>query len=98
MEELVKEFKERMKIFHDSENAEIERSLLASRASIKRMIGSDDITIPEIKELVIERSRYAYNDSLEFFEENFQSNIIGVMLEVAIENEDDVQTKEDNGR
>lgn len=85
MDELLKEFKARMKIFHDIEDEELKRSLEASKQAIKRMVGSDNIEIPSIKELVLERSRYAYNDSLEYFEENFQSTLIGVGLEVSID-------------
>lgn len=85
MDELLKEFKTRMKIFHDIEDDELERSLEASKQAIKRMVGSDNTEIPSIKELVLERSRYAYNDSLEYFEENFQSTLIGVGLEVSID-------------
>lgn len=85
--ELLDEFKLRMKIFNSIEDDELTRSLNASKQAVKRMTGSDDTSNEMIKELVIERSRYAYNDSLEFFEENFQSMIVGASLEVALTDE-----------
>lgn len=87
---LLIEFKKRMKIFHSVEDEELERSLNASKMAIKRMTGSDDINNHSIKELVLERSRYAYNDSLEFFEDNFQSMILGVSLEVFLDEESEI--------
>ncbi|EAC9274055.1 phage gp6-like head-tail connector protein, partial [Listeria monocytogenes] len=43
------------------------------------------------RELVIDRTRYAYNDSIEFFNENFQSQItsLGFSLYVAESGESD---------
>lgn len=81
MNQLLESFKRRMKIFHDTQDDELIDSLTASKAAIKSMTGTDDITKPEVKELVIERSRYAYNDTLEYFEDNFQSTLIRVAFD-----------------
>lgn len=78
MDNLLKEFKDRMHIFHDSEDDNLKRMLKASQNAITRMTGVNDMNNEEYKELILERSRYAYNDSLEFFEENFISQILGV--------------------
>lgn len=90
LEELLVEFKSRMKIFNSIEDDTLKRSLSASKMAIKRMTGSDDLGNEEVKELVIERARYAYNDSLEFFEDNFQSMILGVSLEVPYDQESEI--------
>jgi hypothetical protein len=45
------------------------------------MTGVSDITNNQFKELVIERTRYVYNDQVEFFEDNFLSTIIGLSLQ-----------------
>lgn len=80
MEQLLKDFKMRMRIFHDAEDDNLKNILSSSMVAIKRWCGSDDVTKPEIKELVMERSRYVYNDSLEFFNENFLSELMVVSL------------------
>jgi len=77
---LLDEFKRRNHIFHDSENESLDEILNKSRVAIKRLVGSDDITDLQIAELVLERSRYVYNDALEYFDDNFQSELIGVSL------------------
>lgn len=79
--ELLDAFKSRMRIFHDVEDENLETILEGSIRAIKRLCGSDDLTEPSIKELVMERSRYVYNDSLEFFNENFLSELLSVSLE-----------------
>lgn len=79
--ELLNDFKRRMKIFHKSEDQELSRSLTASQARIKQITGSEDLKDPLIAELILERSRYAYNDQLEFFEQNFLSDLLAVSLQ-----------------
>lgn len=81
-EKLLNAFKVRMRILHDKEDDNLKSILNGSKASIKRLCGSDDITNDSIKELIIERSRYVYNDQVEFFYGNFQSELMGVSLEL----------------
>ncbi|MGH2319392.1 phage gp6-like head-tail connector protein [Planococcus sp. SE5232] len=79
--ELIQEFKDSLHISHGSEDSNLKRMLSSSVSYVERVCGPFDIlTHAEAKELVIERSRYAYNDSLEFFEENFLSMIQGLSL------------------
>lgn len=79
---MLKEFKKRMHIFHNSEDDNLQRILTASVFAIKRNTGYSDYKInePEFVELVFERSRYAYNDQLEWFEDNFLSQLLGLQL------------------
>lgn len=94
MEQLLKDFKSRMRIFHNADDDNLENILESSKVAIKRWCGSEDITKPEIRELIIERSRYVYNDSLEFFNENFLSELMAVSLSNYVE--EDVSDEETN--
>jgi len=78
---LLDDFKRRMKIFHKSEDEELSRSLTASQARIKQLTNCEDLTEPLIAELIMERSRYAYNDQLEFFEKLFINEIMSASLQ-----------------
>lgn len=76
MEKLLKEFKKRMHIFHDAEDESLLNILDKSYASIQELCGEFDIKSDKLgAELVLERSRYVYNEQLEFFEQNFSSLI-----------------------
>lgn len=78
---LLEDFKERMHISHGAEDGNLERHLRNSTAAIQRMVGKVDIyTNYEAQELVFERARYAYNDSLEYFEDNFISELTALSL------------------
>lgn len=78
---LVDDFKKRLHISHGSEDDKLEKLLSSSLAYVERVCGVFDLEKnEEARELVFERSRYAYNDSLEFFEENFLSMIQGLSL------------------
>lgn len=80
------EFKARMHISHDGEDSNLEQLLSFSIAGIKVSCGPFVIEENELaKELVFERARYAYNDALEYFEDNFQSEIISLGLTIAAE-------------
>lgn len=72
----VETLKSRLKIFHDYEDSHLESLLNQSYEDIKTRCGTFDMDTSHAgSELVYERVRYAYNDSLEFFNANFISNI-----------------------
>ena len=89
--ELLKEFKDRMHFSHSSEDDNLSRLLSFSITAIKGMIGDrvnvDDLTAVNqmARELVIERTRYAYNEALEYFIENFSRDISTAQLAYALE-------------
>ena len=75
MDSLLKLFKQRMRIGYDTDDENLKAILESSVSAIEKLTGSDDLTDPAIRELVIERSRYVYNDSLEFFYDNFINDL-----------------------
>lgn len=83
--EVLNEFKERMRL-GDDEDENLKRILSASNKELMRVCGAYDINTDEVfKELVFERSRYVYNDALEYFNENFLSNINSLSIDKALE-------------
>jgi len=85
---LIEEFKERMHVSHN-EDDNIKRLLSFSIAYVKSKIGEFEIEENErAKELVLERTRYAYNDAVEYFEDNFLSEILSLSIEAG---EEDVE-------
>jgi len=89
-EELLAEFKERMKL-SDEEDDNLARILDASEQDLFIICGRRDIKTDVVyKELVFERSRYAYNDALEYFDRNFQHRINKLAIEAAVKETSDV--------
>lgn len=83
--EIVEEFKDRMHL-GNYEDMNLERILSASEKALQRMCGDYDVEKDEVfKELVFERSRYVYNDALEYFNVNFQNQINSLGVEKALE-------------
>lgn len=83
--EILKEFKERMRL-GDDEDDNLKRILLSSLQALKNICGDYDIEAEEsFKELVFERSRYVYNDALEYFNSNFLSQINTLGINKALE-------------
>lgn len=78
----VDEMKQRLKIFHTFEDEHIENLLIQSYDDIESRCQSFDIDSNHRgRELVFEHTRYAYNDSLEFFHENYLSMITNFALD-----------------
>lgn len=77
----ITEMKQRLKIYHQFEDDHIENLLEQSYEDLNKRCGGfemeDSITG---RELVYERTRYAYNDSLEFFYDNFLGHITSFSL------------------
>lgn len=84
--EIVQQFKQRMHFDGNHEDDNLERILSASEIELLKVCGSYDIsTDGPFKELVFERSRYVYNDALEFFNVNFSSQINSLSVDKALE-------------
>ncbi|EJR56200.1 hypothetical protein IIM_01292 [Bacillus cereus VD107] len=83
--EILQQFKDRMRL-GDDEDDNLRRILSASNQELKRVCGFYDINNDEaFKELVFERSRYVYNDALEYFNSNFLTMINSFSIEKALE-------------
>ena len=78
---LLKSFKERMRIFHNGEDANLSKMLESSESAILSLVGSNDSANPRVRELILERARYVYNDQVEFFYQNFQGDLMALSLE-----------------
>ncbi|HEM3878455.1 phage gp6-like head-tail connector protein [Streptococcus suis] len=73
--DLLEAFKERMRIFHDMEDNNLSRILSNSQAALTEKF---DVAVEEYetgRELILERSRFVYNDKLEAFESSFASEL-----------------------
>lgn len=78
---LLEAFKERMRIFHSGEDNNLSRMLESSELAIRSLVGSKNTSNPRVRELILERSRYVYNDQVEFFYQNFQGDLMALSLE-----------------
>ncbi|MFS8189486.1 phage gp6-like head-tail connector protein [Rossellomorea marisflavi] len=88
--EILEEFKERMHFTHNSEDSNLKRLLSFSYTRIQNSCGPFDISLNQSgKEIVFERTRYAYNDAVEYFEDNFISEINALALSLLPNEEGD---------
>ena len=86
---ILEEFKKRMKL-GDDEDDNLIRILKASTEDLQAICGDYDINTNErFKELVFERSRYVYNDVLEYFSDNFLTQIVNLSIDKAMEEKDE---------
>lgn len=83
-----------MHISHNGEDSNLEKLLSFSIAYVKSKCGEFDLSgktnlDTRAIELVLERTRYAYNDAVEYFEDNFLSDInsLGMDMVFALEGE-----------
>lgn len=87
--EFIKEYKARFRIFHSSEDDDIGKQLESSFKIIKTLIGQfNPNEFSEGTELVLERVRYVRNESIEFFNDNFQQAILDASLALGDESND----------
>ncbi|MGA5743035.1 hypothetical protein [Bacillus thuringiensis] len=83
--EILQQFKDRMHL-GDEEDDNLKRILSTSNKALLRVCGNYDLNKDEeFKELVFERSRYVYNDALEYFDKNFLSQINSLGIDKALE-------------
>lgn len=87
-DEIVQEFKDKMHL-GDFEDDNLKSILSASVDVLKRVCGQYDMEDRAFKELVFERSRYVYNDALEYFEDNFLHRINSLAIDKVLEETSD---------
>ncbi len=78
---LLESFKGRMRIFHTGEDNNLSLMLESSESAILSLVGSNDSANSRVRELILERARYVYNDQVEFFYQNFQGDLMALSLE-----------------
>ena len=92
-QDILQEFKDRIHL-GDYEDSNLKRILSASNQELARICGDYDINTDEaFKELVFERSRYVYNDALEYFNSNFLNQINSLGIQKAL---DDIILEDDS--
>lgn len=94
-DEILEEYKLENNISHSSEDPKIKDQLSRSVAYVLDMCGKFDLdgnesTDLRAKELVFNRARYAYNDAVEFFEDNFLSEITSLGIDLAGEKDEKI--------
>lgn len=89
-DEIVKDFKERMHL-GDFEDDNLTRILKSSYEDLKETCGDYTLKDETFKELVFERSRYVYNDALEYFEENFLTRINTLSMRKVLGDQDETE-------
>ncbi|HEC2177717.1 TPA: phage gp6-like head-tail connector protein [Staphylococcus delphini] len=88
-DEIVQGFKKRMHIFHDAEDDRLKEDLSMSYEVIKRDYGFFDIDENILgRELVYERTRYVYNDQLQYFLKNFSTELNNFGIDNVVMKED----------
>ncbi|WP_412519755.1 phage head-tail adapter protein [Staphylococcus simulans] len=80
-DELLKEFKDFAKISHDTEDLYLKNLLKKSYSNLVSRFGDFDIYKNlEGQDLVFARTRYAYEDLTEYFNDNYQDDLINFGL------------------
>ncbi|MCD9065988.1 phage head-tail adapter protein [Staphylococcus pasteuri] len=80
-DDLLSEFKDYTKISHDTEDEYLKNLLKKSYSNLVSRFGEFNIYEDlEGQDLVFARSRYAYEDLLEYFNDNYQDDLINFGL------------------
>lgn len=92
--EFLARFKKRMVISHDSEDDRLKDLLSSSYVYVASKCGEfsldgDSDFDKRGQDLVLERARYAFNDAVEYFEDNFLSAILSLGLDTILVKEGD---------
>lgn len=82
--EIVAQFRDRMHL-DEFEDNNLQSILEASYDDLRAICGDYELTNNRFKELVFERSRYVYNDALEYFPEKFLTQINNLIIDKALE-------------
>lgn len=92
LNELLEEFKDRMHL-GNGEDSNLENILSNSFEDLIEKCGDYSVNHKRFRELIIERSRYVYNDAVEYFDTNFQSQInsLGFAKAVEVKTDESVQ-------
>lgn len=75
-----------LKITWDSEDIELQRMIERGKRQIERLTGTsiDFQDNMVAQDLLLDYCRYSYNNALEYFEDNFRSQILALQIHEAI--------------
>lgn len=84
---LLQEVKEYLKITWDDEDANLTSIIARGKAYLNDLTGVElDFTeVDQPKSLLLDYCRYAYNNASEYFEDNYQKEILRLQLQVGVE-------------
>ena len=82
---LLQELKDYLKITWDNEDAYLQNIINRGQEYLKDLTGTelDFDTEGQAKSLLLDYCRYYYNNALEYFEDNFQKQIVRLQLKEA---------------
>lgn len=86
---MLEKLKGRLRILDEDEDPLLLGIISQGKSELDEMMGVDldyEVEGPE-QSLLLEYCRYAYNNALEFFEDNFHKQIVRLQLRVAIEHD-----------
>ena len=89
---MLEEVKEYLKITWESENTYLQGIISRGKEYLKDLTGTNlDFEIEgQHKSLLLDYCRYYYNNAIEYFEENFQKEILRLQLKEAIKESKEV--------
>ncbi|WP_034438811.1 phage head-tail connector protein [Clostridium ihumii] len=87
---MIEELKEKLKITWNDEDNNLIRSIEAGKEYLNGVAGTslDFETSSFNKELLFEYCRYAYNNAMEYFEENFQRQLVQLQIQNVVLNKE----------
>ncbi|HDN3443943.1 TPA: phage head-tail connector protein [Staphylococcus aureus] len=94
IDDLLVKFKSLEKIDHNSEDEYLKQLLKMSYERIKNQCGVFDLENLTGQELILMRTRYAYQDLLEHFNDNYRSELIDFSLSLMEVSEDEESIQE----
>lgn len=83
---MLEELKDYLKITWDSEDAYLQNIIARGKEYLKDLTGTDVdfATEGQAKSLLLDYCRYYYNNAVEYFEDNFQKQIVRLQYKEAI--------------
>lgn len=91
MSQLLKEVKDELKITWDDEDEPLNRMIERGKVYFEELTGTnmDFLAEGQPKSLLLNYCRYDYNNALEYFEGNFQPEILRLQLTEAVKHDAD---------
>lgn len=84
---MLEEVKDYLKITWDDEDQNLARMITGAKTYLNNLVGVelDFVQDDDPKTLLLDRCRYVYNNASEYFEENFQQEILRLQLRMGVE-------------